>query len=307
MSKMALQNIENIGNPFTKLKFRHLLLHFILLILLIGFLLGIFQASSSLKLNQQYLELTTYVIQFVLLCLWLLRDFQHLKVKLKYVVGDLQKNQKWLRLLGLLLPTIMFPIGTSLLSFYLLSLAAPSFVEQVLRYIADMPSVNRSNSFESNLITSLVYCLVAPITEEFIFRGVILQRWATKWGIRAGLLSSSLLFGFCHPNNPIGLSLVGIILGVLYIKTRSLIVPVTFHVLNNIFAASMQFLSSYWTYTPAEQVQQLRSSWWLGIVLMVISIPFLSRFLWSNWPSKDTAIPYLSNANKKELTPLIHL
>ncbi|WP_242055496.1 CPBP family intramembrane glutamic endopeptidase [Nostoc flagelliforme] len=301
MSKMALQNIENIGNPFTKLKFRHLLLRFILLSLLIGFLLGIFLASSSLKLNQQDLVVTIYVIQFVLLCLWLLRDFQRLKVKFKYVVGNLPKNQRWLRLVGLVLLTIMFSIGAGLLSFYLLSLAAPSFVEQALRDVANNPSVDRSNSFESNLLTSLAYCLVAPITEEFIFRGVILQRWATKWGIRAGLLSSSLLFGFCHPNNPIGLSLVGIILGVLYIKTRSLIVPVTFHVLNNILAVSMQLLpSNSLTYTPAEQLQQLRSSWWLGIVLMAISLTFLSRFLWSNWPSKDTAIPYLSNANKKE-------
>lgn len=296
---MALLNIDN---PFTKLKFRYLALRFLLLSLLIGFMLGILKASGSFKLNDNDL-LLIYIIQFVSLCLWLLKDFQRLKVKLKYVVGDFPKNQNWLQLAGLVLLTIIFSISAYLVLFYLLSLAMPSFVEQLLRDVANSPSANRSKSFESNLLVTLAFCVVAPITEEFIFRGVILQRWATKWGIRAGLLSSSLLFGCLHPN-PIGLSLLGIILGVSYIKTRSLIVPITFHALNNIFAVSMQLLSSksstYSSYS--EQLQNLRSSWWVGIVLMAISLPFLWRFIWNNWPRKDTVIPYFSNANKEKGT-----
>ncbi|MEC4881721.1 MAG: CPBP family intramembrane glutamic endopeptidase [Scytonema sp. PMC 1070.18] len=295
---MALQNIDN---PFTKLKFRYLLLRFILLSLLIGFLLGIVQASRSLELNQQDLVLTIYILQFVLLCLWSLKDFQRLRVKLEYVVGAFPKKQNWLQLMGLVLVTIMFSLSASLILFYLLSLVAPSFVEQLLHDVANSPSVDRSNSFYSNLLATFAIVVVAPITEEFIFRGVILQRWATKWGIHAGLLSSSLLFGCLHLNNPIGLSLVGIILGVFYIKTRSIIVPVAFHALNNIFAVSMQLLpNNSLTYTPVDQLQQLRSSWWLGIILMAVSLTFLLPFLRKNWPRKDTAIPYLSNVSKEK-------
>lgn len=291
--------LQNLDNPFTKLKFRYLVLRFILLFLIIGFSVKILQANSSVKLNQQDLVLTIYLIQFVLLCLWLLKDFQRLRVKLKYVIGDLPKNQNWLRLVGLVLLTMMFSVGASLVLFGLLSLVAPSFVEQGLRDVASSPSVDRSNSFEFNLLASFAMVIIAPITEEFIFRGVILQRWATKWGIRAGLLSSSLLFGCLHPHNPIRLSLFGIILGLFYIKTRCIIVPAACHALNNLLVVSIQLLNhNSVTYIPAEQLQYLRYSWLFGIVLLAISLTFLSRFLWSKWPRKDTVIPYLSNAKK---------
>jgi membrane protease YdiL (CAAX protease family) len=296
---MALQNLDN---PFTKLKFRYLLLRFILLTLLITFLFAILKANGNLKLNQQDLVLLIYVIQFVSLCLWSLKDFRRLRVKLKHIVGDFPKNQNWLVLAGLVPLTILFSISTFLVLFYLILLVAPSFVEQVLRSVVNSPSVETSNSFGSNLLIIFAFCIVAPIAEEFLFRGVILQRWATKWGMGAGLLSSSLLFGFLHPNNPLGLSILGLILGVFYIKTRSLIVPVAYHALNNILAVLPQLFASdsSTTTTPAELEQFLRSYWWIGIVMMAISLPFILRFLWKNWPRKDTIIPYLSNVNKKQ-------
>ncbi len=294
---MALLNLDN---PFTKLKFRYLALRFILISLLTVFIVGILKASGSLKLNQDDLVWIRYIILFVLLCLWLLKDFQRLRIKLKYVVGDFPKNQNWFRLVGLALLAIIFSAGTSIVLFNLLSLAAPDEVEKFLSDVAK-PSVNKSNSFESNLLVMFATCVVAPITEEFIFRGIILQRFCTKWGIRAGLLSSSLLFGCLHFNF-IGLSLVGIILGMFYIKTRSLIVPIAFHAMNNIFAFSLQlFPRKSLTYTPdSEQLQSLHSFWWVGVILMAISLPFLLRFLRSNWPSKNTVIPYFRNANKEK-------
>ena len=258
---MALQNIDN---PFKSLKFRYLVLRFLLLSLLIGFLLNFLAANSGLKLNPQDSVITIYITQFVLVCLWTLKDFGRLRAKLKYVVGDFPTNYNWLRLAWLVPLAIIFSISAFFVLFYLVSLAAPSFVEQLLRNVANSPSVESSNSFASNLLVSLAFCIVAPITEEFIFRGVILQRWATKWGIRAGLLSSSLLFGFLHPQNPIGLTLLGIILGVLYIKTRSLIVPIAFHAFNNILAVLPQLLPRSSTSAPALTLQSLQSSWWIG-------------------------------------------
>lgn len=297
---MALQNIDN---PFKSLKFRYLMLRFILLSLFTGFLLNFLEASVGLKLNQQDSTIAMYIVLSVLLCLWSLKDFGRLRAKLKYVVGDFPTNYNWLRFAGLVPLAIMFSLGAALVLFYLLSLTAPSLVEQLLRNVANSPSVESSNSFASNLLVSLAFCIVAPITEEFLFRGIIFQRWATKWGIRAGLLWSSLLFGFLHPQNPIGLTFAGMIWGVLYIKTRSLIVPITFHGLNNILAVSTQLLP-HDSSTPKSALtlqslnSYLNSYWWVGLLLMTISLPFLLRFLWKNYPRKDTIIPYLNNANK---------
>ena len=173
------------------------------------------------------------------------------------------------------------------------------FPEQLLRSVADTPSVDNPNSFASNLLVIITFCLVAPVTEEFLFRGIILQRWATKWGICTGLISSSLLFGFVHPN-PIGLSLAGMIWGVLYIKTRSLVVPIAFHALNNIVAVLPQLLPADSSNSKSTlTIQNLQSFWWIGVVMMVFSLPLLLRFVWKNWPNKNTIIPYLNNANKE--------
>ena len=193
-------SLQNINNPFKSLKFRDLVLRFIILSLITSFVLFFLQANVGFKLNQQDSVIIIYIIQFVLLCLWTVKDFGRLKAKAKYVVGDLPQNYNWLRLTWLVPLIIIFSISCSIILFYLLSLAAPSFLEQLLRSVADTPSVDNSNSFVSNLLVIVTFCLVAPVTEEFLFRGIILQRWATKWGICTGLISSSLLFGFVHPN-----------------------------------------------------------------------------------------------------------
>ena len=295
-------SLQNINNPFKSLKFRHLVMRFLISSLLIGFVVYFLEASFGFKLNQQDSLIVVYIIQFVLVCLWTIKDFGRLKAKIKYVIGDVPQNYNWLGSAWLVPVAIIFSLSAFIVLFYLLSLLAPNFVEQLLKNVADTPTVENSNSFASNLLTTIAFCFVAPITEEFLFRGIILQRWATKWGISAGLLSSSLLFGFLHPQNPIGLSLLGIVLGILYIKTRSLVVPIVFHALNNILAVSTQLLpNDSSSYKPEESLQSLISYWWIGLLLMAISLPFLLRFIWKNWPSKNTAIPYLNNANKRRV------
>ena len=79
-------------------------------------------------------------------------------------------------------------------------------------------------------------CIVGPIMEEMIMRRVILKEMAkaTKsmwWGI----IISSALFAIIH-GNPIQIVFAmpaGIILGWLYCKTGSLLVPICIHIINN--------------------------------------------------------------------------
>lgn len=82
----------------------------------------------------------------------------------------------------------------------------------------------------------LAICIVGPIMEEIMMRRVILKEMqrATKsmwWGI----IISSALFAIIHIN-PIQVVFAmpaGIILGWLYCKTGSLLVPICIHILNN--------------------------------------------------------------------------
>ncbi|OUL26568.1 CAAX protease family protein [Nostoc sp. T09] len=289
---------DNSHNPFLKLKVRNLFVRGLLLSLGFGIALGVLQGITAVKFNAQIVTLILYILIFGFLCLWSLEDFDRYGIDMKYVLGRVPNRHKWLPMVGLVLLIILFFLSAYLVSFYLLSLAAPTFVESVMRQVATSPSARTTSPPFYNLLAAIVYIIVAPITEEFLFRGIILQRWVSKWGIQTALVASGVLFGILHAN-VLGLTLFGIIMGVLYIKTRTLIVPIACHAFNNSLAVGMGLLSSgsKTTTSAANLLEQLRSSWWIGIVLMLISLPLLVRFLYRNWPRKDDLVPYLINSS----------
>ncbi|AFY33968.1 CPBP family intramembrane glutamic endopeptidase [Calothrix sp. PCC 7507] len=291
---------DNSHNPFLKLKVRNLCFRGLVLSIGLGIGLGVIQGITGLKFNSQVITIILYILIFGLLCAWELADFKRFGIKLQYVVGSVPKNQKWLPLVGLVILMILFSLSAYLVSFYLLSLAAPSFVEGVMRQVASSPSPRNTAPPFYNLLTAIAFIVVAPITEEFLFRGIILQRWASKWGMPSALIASGVLFGILHANF-VGLSLFGIVMGVLYIKTRTLLVPMACHAFNNSLAVAASLLSTGTKTTSAVNgIEQLRSSWWVGVVLMLISLPLLVRFLYRNWPRKNGLLPYSLNANQAQ-------
>jgi uncharacterized protein len=296
-----MMTFKNHDNPLRKLKVRNLILRGLLITLSLGLVLGLVQGISGWKFNNQVVTLILYILVFGSLCLWTLADFHRLAINFKYVVGNLPKNYNWLTMVGLVILMILFSISAYLVLFSLVSLVAPAFVEGVLRQIVNSsPSPRNSAPAFYNFLGAIAYVIFAPVTEEFIFRGVILQRWSAKWGIRTALVVSSLVFGFLHANF-IGLTVFGAVMGVLYIQTRTLIVPIACHAFNNLLAVSMGFLSSgSKTTSAANTLQNLRSGWWFGVLLMLISLPFLIRFLSQNWPRQDTLVPYIINASQGE-------
>jgi hypothetical protein len=52
------------------------------------------------------------------------------------------------------------------------------------------------------------------------------------------------------------------------------------------------------TTSAVDGLEQIRSGWWVGVVLMLISLPLLIRFLSRNWPRKNALVPYLVNASQ---------
>ncbi len=77
--------------------------------------------------------------------------------------------------------------------------------------------------------------LVAPATEELLFRGLILRGFLKNYGFRNGLLLSAVLFGLFHLNpwQFFGATLVGLLFGWWVIRTRSLLPSLFGHALLN--------------------------------------------------------------------------
>jgi membrane protease YdiL (CAAX protease family) len=83
--------------------------------------------------------------------------------------------------------------------------------------------------------------VVAPVAEELFFRGLLLQGLARSYGPRIGVAGSALVFGLFHFSGPsiqtvlpmLSATVVGLVLGWLFVRTANLTVPVLTHALVN--------------------------------------------------------------------------
>ncbi len=80
--------------------------------------------------------------------------------------------------------------------------------------------------------------VVAPIFEELLCRGVILESIRKRRGSVVGCIISALIFGLMHfePQSVLNAFAIGILLGYLYLRTRSIFAPIILHSLNNVLA-----------------------------------------------------------------------
>lgn len=86
--------------------------------------------------------------------------------------------------------------------------------------------------------------ILGPVAEEMVFRGAILRRLAELTGNRwqwLAIVVSALLFGIAHGNVAQGINafLIGLLLGWLYLRTRSVVPGIAFHWMNNTVAYIM--------------------------------------------------------------------
>jgi len=80
--------------------------------------------------------------------------------------------------------------------------------------------------------------IIGPICEEIIFRGIILAGFLKTYGYKKAILFSAIIFSVIHmvPIQMIATFFIGIILGYIYYKTRSLWLVSIIHIINNLAA-----------------------------------------------------------------------
>ncbi len=121
--------------------------------------------------------------------------------------------------------------------------------------------------------------VAAPILEEVFFRGLIFESCAERWGRGVGLIVSALLFGVIHiiPVQMINAFVVGLILGYVYLKTRSLVSVIIIHAINNAIAyATMALLGNSSEVTLRDVIP---TEWLYWIVYGLSAL----LFLWAMW------------------------
>lgn len=104
------------------------------------------------------------------------------------------------------------------------------------------------NAIDLNVLNILLlifaFVVIAPITEEILFRGVLFGFLNRKIGVAFSILINLFLFGLLHPGHHFSTAIMALAFILLYVRTKSLITPILFHMIWNAMA----------TYTLLSQV-----------------------------------------------------
>ncbi len=166
------------------------------------------------------------------------------------------------------------------------------------------------------LVISLVMIPIQTSTEEYVFRGYLMQGFANlsmnKW---FPLLMTSLIFGLLHIANPEvqemgAITMVyyigtGLLLGIMTLMDDGMELALGFHAANNLISALL--ITSDWTAFQTDSILKDKSTPSAGfeiilpvfIVFPLILFIFSKKYNWSNWKEKLFGKIEIENPNLK--------
>ena len=126
-------------------------------------------------------------------------------------------------------------IQTGIITPIISTIPMPDFMKVIFTWLGVQ---NRLSSF-------LLLVIAAPILEELIFRGIILDGLLKNYSPLKSIIISSLLFGISHLNpwQFISTFVLGVFSGWVYFKTKKLTLSILIHLTNNL----LLFIGIYFT------------------------------------------------------------
>lgn len=123
---------------------------------------------------------------------------------------------------------------------FVMMVAAGVVVEPLVEWLPDFGDVAMGRGFWA------ILCVVAmaPVFEEIVCRGIVLESARARYGTWPAILISAAFFGVLHlyPQMIVNAFVMGVILGYIYIETGSLLSVICLHALNNALAYLMVML-----------------------------------------------------------------
>ncbi len=224
------------------------------------------QATQNVLITSVMMQLIFYTV----LPVWLLSyQFKKRDVKLRQVVF-FRGTARWLLpLFGLTVLVLLFSMSIYWLLLRALMPIAPAVVDFAL---TPQPF---PDALWYMVATSFILAIIAPIAEEFVFRGLILNRLIAAFGFWNGLGLSSLIFGIFHVNF-FGAFLFAVVASLLYLKTGNLLVPILLHIANNLIAVYQSFINpSFPQWLMVSSINDLYTKSVPNLVVLIASLALL--------------------------------
>ena len=267
---------------FESIKVRYLLLWLIAFTVIMGL---IYMVTTPLLAGPEW-EVATGFLFYILISWWIIRNFNRVNLNYEKFIGELPFDYNWYFLFTVIIAVIILSLGLGELNRYILSLINPNIINHLPSTSVFFTSSETPFAPFLNFMEFIIAVIMAPIVEEFLFRGVILHRFTIKWGVKTAVLFSSLIFGFLH-SDFIGAFTFAIVMCILYIKTASILVPIMAHMINNLLAYGTQIMS---TFSPQSPIASHNLG--VAVLLLIVSIIIILYFLYRNWPQRYWRPPY---------------
>ena len=161
---------------------------------------------------------------------------------------------------------------------FILTLAVLVLIDPLISLIPIPDVINEmfKGLFESKSpFTILLLVVCAPIFEELLFRGIILEGFLHKYSPRKAILWSSLLFGLIHfnPWQFIAAFAGGLLIGWLYWQTRSLFTSMFIHFVMNFSSFLISLLLA------GDEKEMLVSMDAIGGIEIYLALMFVALFV----------------------------
>lgn len=224
-----------------------ILLIYVILVMVVPYVMVFYmEATNSIILNDHFLYYGIYLIIILfgtLIPFFILRKFSKIRFKRLFRKVEASFSDLFVQTIVLFTICIALTYVSNILISYtkldgkLISCIGFSFDEANL----------------SDHLYVFMLLVVAPLLEEYAFRGVLLTS-LSKYGKRFALFASSLLFAFAHNNfaEMIPAFAMGYLLGKYSLKYRSIQPTIIIHILFNVFMYGLCVLpisiTKYMTY-----------------------------------------------------------
>jgi len=160
---------------------------------------------------------------------------------------------------------------------------APDFADRYTMNVVEEPS---GVGAYLRLIGSGV--IAAALVEEVLWRGLIYQRWAHAWGAPVGaLIAAAVLFTLMH-GHVLGAFVFAVVTTLLYLRTRSLLVPIAVHALGN----GINLFGGLPLENGFIAVTGVTNEWIFGSVCFVASTGLLVGIFWLCGGALYRPMPY---------------
>jgi uncharacterized protein len=299
-----------VQENFQRFRSRYIILDIVIITIFYGIATNIIASAAKISeanlIKDPIVFYTFNSIFTILICFAVFRRFKKPNIKLKHLIGNTSfTDLPWLMLLIIFYGIYTLSNGVATLTIYFTHLISPKFAKLAVEQIqSNFAYSYNTDSLALKLLFFVVLfisiAIIPPLTEEFLFRGVLLHRFQAKWGTTIAVLLSSFLFGLVHGNiHSVAIGVSFIFVTLLYVKTKTLLVPISFHIMNNTIAVVSGIISNY---LPQPQLNIGIDDLWSGMLNIAFATPILLYFF--KWPNASELLPYTANLEQKYLNQL---